>query len=296
MRCIIFMKIMIFIWGTRLTHHRIGHVAEHCPSCQQTTHCRLFELSRGSHIYFIPTGKGKFALGHEARCSSCRHPFQVNASYYHTISRRKKELRELIPLTSPWLGPFTEQQIQQEKRRRIILDMFLRYDASLRERSVRGGTHLDAISVLGLLAAFLLPVLFIWLTFSGHLDFLNKSQRAMSALLASVTAFVWGFYLFASEDRRFFRRNTLPRLLSETAPMQLQKQDWEMVVARMKKLRFPSWRMLKPEIRKLNGDGSHPLLASPLPIQSAHKMRTPLTLQFAPSSGGGGSELRTGGN
>ena len=61
---------------------------------------------------------------------------------------------------------------------------------------------------------------------------------------------MWGIYMIATEERRFFKKHLAPRIHDELASLGAQKSDWEAAIRRMKRLRFPTWRMLKAEVRR----------------------------------------------
>ena len=249
---------MLLIFGTRTARHSIGYVAEECPCCGTPTVCRILEVSRGGHFFYIPTGRGSFPLGHEARCLSCRHPFDVPAVYYHGFGKKKKAaVSELIPLTSPWLETTNAQEQQDEWRFRRILDIFMRYDGSFRERSLRGGMQFDWVGGLAVLMLIFVPTGLAGLVMSDNIPLLSKSQSVAMAWIVSIIAVIWGIYMIMTEERRFFRRNTLLRLHAELAPLAAQKSDWETAMRRMRRLRFPSWRMLKAECRRGDFSASH---------------------------------------
>jgi hypothetical protein len=252
----IFIIIIIIIWGTRAARSKLGFVAEECPSCGKPTVCSLLEVSQGGHIFFIPTGKGKFPLAHEARCMDCSRQFQVDASTYHDIGKNKRMcLMELVSLTSPWLVPMTPPQQAAEIRSRNVLAPFVRYDLSFRDR-IRRGARYDWISFLGLLLFLGGPVLSMWLSFTGKLPFLTRSQAIMAGSIGSVVSASAGIYMIANETGRFFRRQLIPKILYELGPMAVTREEWEAVAHRMKRLRFPTWRMVKSELSRV-GQESH---------------------------------------
>jgi hypothetical protein len=242
---------MLLIYGTRAAHHTVGYVAEECPLCREATVCRLLELSQGGHLFFIPVGSGSFPLGHEARCLTCRHPFQAPAIYYHGFGRKKKaRVEELIPLTSPWLGTMGAEEMENERRFRRILDIFLSYDSSIRSRSVRGGMQFDWVGGLAVLMLIFVPMALAGLAMSNSMPLLTKSQSVAAAWIGSVAVVVWGIYMIVTEEQRFFRRKLLPRLREELAGAGARKGDWEAAMHRMKRLRFPLWKTMKKEVRR----------------------------------------------
>jgi hypothetical protein len=245
------MEIMIFIYGTRAARHPIGYVAERCPACAQTSVCRVFEISRGGHFFFIPLGRGSVPLAHEARCLTCKKRFEMSAVLYHGFGRKKKaSLSELIPLTSPWLGAMDAQAHQEESRFRDILSSFVRCDQSLRGRSLRIGMQFDWLGGLAVLTMFVAPMALTALALTNGFPFLSRSQAVALAWAGSVAAVVWAIYMIVTEEARFFRRQLLPRIREELAPLDAQRSDWEKVVLRLKRLRLPSWRMVRRELRR----------------------------------------------
>ena len=252
---------MILIWGTRAARSNLGYVAEECPSCGKSTVCRLVEVSQGGHIFFIPTGKGKAPVAHEAHCMDCSRQFVVDASTYHDIGRNKRmSLMELISLTSPWLAPMDAQEQAAEVRVRNVLSPFVRYDQSFRDR-VRRGTKYDAISALGLLLLLGGPALSFWLAVGGYLPFLSGSRAGLAASVSSLVFVAAGIYLIANETGRFFRRQLLPKIVYELGPLSTTPAEWEAVAQRMKRLRFPTWRMVKREVPRV-GQESHRAVVS----------------------------------
>jgi hypothetical protein len=246
---------MIFVAGTRLHSQTVGFIAEHCPSCRAPSVCRLIEFSQGGHLYFIPMGQGAFPLGHEARCLTCRSPFEVNALHYYAFGKKKKAtLQELIPLTSPWLLPRTAKETQEEDRFRKILAVFSEHDLFVRKRRMNGGQQFDWIGGIALLAMLIVPIAMFALVASGPIPFLSKSQTLTVATVVSLAAFITGIYLIATEAKRFFRKHTLLRIHSQLDPLNAQKADWQRAISRLKRLRFPIWKSLKPELRHMQDE------------------------------------------
>jgi hypothetical protein len=180
----------------------------------------------------------------------------VDASTYHGIGKSKRvSLMELVPQTSPWLAPMNPQQQAAELRSRNVFAPFIRYDESFRDR-VQRGTKYDLKSGLGLLLLLGGPVLSFWLAISGYLPFLTKQKAGIAASASALVFFGIGVYLIANESARFFRRQLLPKILYELGPMSVTPAEWEAVAQRMKRLRFPTWRMVKREIPRL-GQAAH---------------------------------------
>ncbi|HWB04837.1 MAG TPA: hypothetical protein VG796_17545 [Verrucomicrobiales bacterium] len=259
---------MLLIFGTRVARHTLGSVAEECPACLQPGVCRLEELSLGSHFFFLPMGRGSVPLGHEACCPNCSRRFPVDAVLYHGIGRKRNaSLAELIPLTSPWLGLMDARQCSQETRFRNILSPFVRFDTSFRDRSVRIGPQLDRVGVVAVLLMIFGPTAMAGLVMSDRVPFLTNPQTVAAAWICSALLIIWGFYMILSESGRFYRRQLLPRILDELAPLAPQRSEWEAVMLRMKRLRFPSWRLVKHELSRRYPHRDEPQcpMGSPLP-------------------------------
>lgn len=207
----------------------------------------------GNHLYFIPLGRGPVPLDHEAHCMICRTSFPVQALRYRDIGKSKTaRLVDLIPRTSPWLGECSAEEAAEEARFLGMLAIFQKAEASLHDRDQKKQAPLDLAGVLGFLQMIVVPLTLIGLVMSRSMPLVPREYAATVAGVLSLMSLFWGIYVIATEQRRFFRRHTLPRLLGELEPFRAGKADWAKVIARLKRLRYPNWKRLQSELSRLN--------------------------------------------
>jgi hypothetical protein len=241
---------MIPVCRMRMVRRPLGYVAEKCPSCDQPSVCRLLEVTQEEDLTFIPLGRGHVPLDHEAECLTCSHRFRAAAITYHTIAAKPEvPLEELIPLTSPWLGPKDKQALAKEGRLRRILAPLMRYDVAFRNRALHG-TPFDwngAQAVVGMIFGPLTMAAFVM---SGRIAYLTKPQAMSVAVFLSGLLVIWGVYMILSESGRYYRRQLLPLILNELESLAPTKSELETAVLRMKRLQLPSWCLVKRAVAR----------------------------------------------
>jgi hypothetical protein len=224
---------MFLVWGRRQTKRKLGFVAESCPRCKAIRTVRVDRIGMTSHVFFVSIGAGQL-LGFRAECRTCSGQFDVCPMDYTGYDKNAKAIPEsLIPTTNPKLGAGASARAEQA-RTIAIRDPLLRFDASLRDRYLRGH-RIDRITALAFVASIVVPLLIGWLSRSLALSGELKEAVGWLALGVFIVGLVGSFVLLYGEPKRFFERQLRPEIRSALQPLRPEPVELETCVNSLRK-------------------------------------------------------------
>ena len=236
---------MLIIWGTRQTTRKLGFVAESCPRCKAIRTVRIDRIGMTSHAFFVSFGAGQL-LGFRAECRTCSGQFDVCPMDYTGFGKDAKAIPEsLIPITNPKLGAGASARAEQV-RTILIRDPLLRFDASLRDRYLRGH-RLDLITALAFVASIVVPLLIGWLSRALGLSGGLKEAVGWLALGIFLVGLVGSFVLLYGEPKRFFQRQLRPEIKRALQPLRPELAELEACVSSLKKYGYRISRFVTPQ-------------------------------------------------
>lgn len=236
---------MLLIWGTRQTKRKLGFVAENCPRCKAIRTVRIDRIGMTSHVFFVSIGAGQL-LGFRAECCTCSGQFDVCPMDYTGFDKNGKAIPEsLMATTNPKLAAGASARAEQA-RTIAIRDPLLRFDASLRDRYLRGH-RLDGVTALAFVASVVVPLLMGWLSRSLGLSDGLKEATGWLALGVFLIGLVGSFVLMYGEPKRFFRRQLRPEIKRALQPLRPEPAELEACVSSLKKYGYRISRFVTPQ-------------------------------------------------
>lgn len=256
---------MFIVWGTKIIRRRLGLVALVCPICRDITSCRVSSVLRVSHVYYIPTGKGKLAL-YESSCSACglilpHHP----TSTFTPVPEPLPTMEALAEATNPDVFKHVDDLIAlgelvrtntlpAERRVRVIAETLdsMSYMTELGAKQGRDES-LQALAALGLIIT--LPATLI-LLFDGQ-----KLYGAIAGVLAAAFLALT-IRLIMRGPRSMLRRKTIPTFRIAMEPMNPTREELDAAVELLRSGKSP---MGKWVTGKLLDEGLRSAALSPSP-------------------------------
>jgi len=245
---------MFIVWGKKLVHRKLGHVADFCPICRKPRAFVLRRVGSAGHLYYVTVSQGEL-VGYERTCVQCGTAFNAEPTHYATVAPKLLPLPELARQTFPDLEQAWKDRLDLERqlrsdphalhaddRKALIRSPFLLLSPKVEKRFA--STHFDkevgiaALAALGLMIAGPATV---------------RAVAPDAADLAVLVCMALGVLLvivqIALAGGRFMRREVLPVLAKCLRPLQPTRGELEAVLAELKTLRHQMATKLKlPEL------------------------------------------------
>ncbi|BEU94738.1 hypothetical protein ACDW_04430 [Acidovorax sp. DW039] len=233
---------MFIVWGRKLVHRKLGHVADFCPICRKPRPFVLQRIGSAGHVYYISVGEGAL-VGFERTCLKCNTTFNAEPTHYAKVAPKLLPWNDLVRQTFPtlheaWADRLAlEQQVlsnphslSAQDRHALIRSPFLLLSPKVEQRFA--STHLDKEVVFALIGAIVLlmtvpPV-------AGKFMSDAPERGLLVALLAGGALVGWQIY---QSSRRFMRRQILPVLARSLMPLKPTPGELQAVVSELKSLR-----------------------------------------------------------
>lgn len=244
---------MFLIWGRRETKRKLGFVADNCPRCNTVRSVRIDRVGVTSHLFFLSIGAGPL-LGFRGECQTCSGAFEVCPMDYAAFEKNKKVTTEsLVSTTNPKLLQTRESARAGHARSIQVRDPLLRFEASLRDRYLRGH-RLDYVTILAFIASIAAPLAIGWLSRSFNLSGDIKAVFDWLSLGIFLAGLVVSFVLLYGEPKRFFNRQLRPQIARALRSLSPEATELEICVSSLKKYgyrisRFVTAQSLLEDVR-----------------------------------------------
>lgn len=232
---------MFIVWGKKLVHRKLGHVADFCPICRGPRAFTLTRVGSAGHVYYVTVGQGEL-VGHERTCLDCGTSLPADPTAYASVSRKLVKLSDLARQTYPNFKQALaarlalEEKVQRtpllltpEERRALIRNPFLLLSPKVEKRFA--STHIDreiAMSIGGAVVAMV------------AVPAVARTLAPDAAELALLVCMVLGLLLvawqFATSGRRFMQRKVAPLLARALFPLNPSASELNSVLAELKQL------------------------------------------------------------
>lgn len=233
---------MFIVWGKKIVHRTVGHVADFCPICRGQRAFEIRRIGSAGHVYYISFGEGEL-VGFQRTCADCGTSFNADPQAYAAISNEPLPLAALAARTFPNYADVLRERLELERRvqdspgllspeerRALIAQPFVLLSPMVERRF--SSTRIDRNVGWTLLGAFLLFTFGSGIARAVAPDAQDASVLVLLALAVALVA-----WQGLGSSRRFMLREIIPPLARALRPLRPRETEMQAVLADLKQLR-----------------------------------------------------------
>jgi hypothetical protein len=241
---------MLIVWGKKTSRRRSGFIADFCPICRAVARYSVVDVSRVSHIYYIPVGRGEIVV-HEITCETCKTP---RAFLPRTISPEPAtpdDLAEVAARTSPRglenllarveIESRAPRNLAPDERTALLAEPFdsLHYALEIQRR--RGSDQsISAIIAFLAIASGIAAAILLASCFDTRRPSASLIAWTIAACIGAVGFIAWAIYRAATDRRRIASsRHILIPLARSLRPLDPTLPELEQTIAAFRQKNSP---------------------------------------------------------